>query len=995
GVIGSLAYTFSDTFWFSAVEGEVYAFSSLFTAILFWAMLKWERADQVAGSDLQAKNRADRWIVFIAFAIGLSIGVHLLGLLSIPAIVMIYYYKRYPYTRKGAILAFIIGCIITGIVQLVIIQWSVAAAGKFDIFFINNFHLPFFSGFAFFFLLIGILVWRGMILANKKGWYFLRLGLWSFSFIMLGYSVYVSILERSNANPPIDMNKVDNPMNLAYYLGREQYGSQPVLYGTHFLAQPVDVQESKTRYVRGKDSYIALPPEKEYKYDSKDYQLFQRVWDASNDQGHSDYYIQWLNLDQVTARQTALVTGVSDGIIQVQDQRGKTDTYQVPDDYSVHVQRGQVVQQGSPIAIKTPTLSTSINWFMTYQTGYMFWRYFMWNFAGRQNDLKGSGNIRDSNWLSGISLIDDLRLGDQSKLPQSIRDNKAANKLFMLPFILGILGCVFQFYKNKKDWFVTFLMFFFTGLAIVIYLNQPGNQPRERDYTFAAACYAFSIWIGLAVIAISQLAIEKKENRSQGRILVLGSLLTLIILLWSDINNMNAHTVMAAILGSLLFAVISAGLMYVIKIINKPAVILKYNGLITGMICLAIPVIMGFSEWNDHDRSKKVLAPDMAKDYLNSCPPNALLITFADNDTYPLWYAQEVEGVRPDVRLMITTLMGFDWYVNELRRKINDSAPFDLIWNEDQIRGLSFLGYKPDGTENKPMLLYDVLKNKIGPMLNAEDKSESASFANRHLLIPVDTSYVRKAGMIKANDQVSSQIQIDIPDNKSYLTLDQLAILNVLAANNWKRPVCFTMPYGDIGLNPYLRQQGMVYQMVPVKNNEQSSLDADVTKNLLLNKFRGGGANVPGVYFDEENRSHLLTIRQTYAIEANALADQGRYDEAKEVLNKSESIIKSDDLPYAMVSRDNMHNRISMLYLQAAYKAKDLSLANKLDQALRKDTNDQKNYYAYVRNFREENYGPFANDDQQCDQLLNIMDQWKKEYNAAPIVKEFPGQMRK
>ena len=322
GVVGALAYTFTDSFWFSAVEGEVYAFSSFFTALAFWAMLKWERADIYAGNDRALRNRADRWIVFLFFSLGLSIGVHLLGLLTIPAVVMIYYYRRYNYSRKGAIWAFLIGCIITGLVQVAVIQWTVKLAGGFDIFFVNSFHLPFFSGFIFFFILVTVLIWTGLRWANRRNWSFLRLGLWCFAFMMLGYSIYATTMERSNANPSLDMNNVDNPMSLVYYLGRDQYGSQPIVYGTHFLAQPVDVVDGKTRYVKGKDSYIELPPDKEYKYDSKDYQLFPRVWDPSNDQGHADFYIQWLNLDAVYARQLSMVTGVGDGIVQTQDQSG-------------------------------------------------------------------------------------------------------------------------------------------------------------------------------------------------------------------------------------------------------------------------------------------------------------------------------------------------------------------------------------------------------------------------------------------------------------------------------------------------------------------------------------------------------------------------------------------------------------------------------------------------------------------------------------------------
>ena len=478
GVVGALAYTFSDSFWFSAVEGEVYALSSFFTALVFWAMLKWERADDMAGANRVLKNRADRWIVFIFFMMGLSIGVHLLNLLTIPAIVMIYYFKRYNYTRKGAIWAFLLGCVITGVVQVALVQWTVKFAGKFDILFVNDFNLPFFSGFVFFFVLLAVLIWFGLRTAAKKGWSFLRLGLWCFIFMLLGYSTYLTTLERSNANPVIDMNNVDNPMSLVYYLGREQYGSQPILYGPHFQAQPadnngdgmIDVKEGEMKYTKGKDKYVEIGKDMEYKFDDDDYQLFVRVWDRSNDQGHADFYAQWLNLQQET------------------DAQGQTK-------------------------YADPTYGDNIKWFVTYQMGFMYWRYFMWNFAGKQNDIQGSGNKRDGNWITGLSFVDNTRLGDQSKMPDALKTNKAHNQLFLLPFILGIIGCVYQFMSDRKDWIITFLLFFFTGLAIVVYLNQPGNQPRERDYAYVGSFYAFAVWIGLAVVGLVRMAREKTNKQ--------------------------------------------------------------------------------------------------------------------------------------------------------------------------------------------------------------------------------------------------------------------------------------------------------------------------------------------------------------------------------------------------------------------------------------------------------------------------------------------------
>ncbi|MFM2339022.1 MAG: hypothetical protein RL115_2215, partial [Bacteroidota bacterium] len=543
GVVGALAYTFSDSFWFSSGEGEVYALSSFFTALVFWIMLKWEHADAMAGDDAAARLRSDRWIVFLFFMMGLSIGVHLLNLLVIPAIVLIYYYRRYKPTTKGAIIAFILGCLITGLVQVGVIQYSMKAAGQFDIFFVNTLGMPFFAGFAIYFLAIAALVIWALSFNQKNysqtkmivwfvaflllsalpfvlsigvgikffqlilligvavliGYLFkptglriLKLSLWCYAFMMLGYFMYFTSLIRSNANPVVDMNNVDNPINLVYYLGREQYGSAPLLYGPHFSAEydydtetgQVKFEDGDMKYVKGEKKYIPIGLDRKPKYQKSDMQFFPRIWDGSNDQYHAEYYASWLNIEMEKSELTG------------------RDRY-IP-----------------------PTFAQNMEWFFSYQMSFMYWRYFMWNFAGKQNDIQGMGNKRDGNWISGISFMDNQRLGDQNKLPESIQNNKANNKLYMLPFILGIIGCVFQFLKNRKDFIVSFLLFFFTGIAIVLYLNQPGNQPRERDYAYVGAFYAFAIWIGLAVVSIVKMVKEREDKSLFGNMLAYGSLLT-------------------------------------------------------------------------------------------------------------------------------------------------------------------------------------------------------------------------------------------------------------------------------------------------------------------------------------------------------------------------------------------------------------------------------------------------------------------------------------
>ncbi|HET6768080.1 MAG TPA: DUF2723 domain-containing protein, partial [Chitinophagaceae bacterium] len=452
GVVGALAYTFSDTFWFSAVEGEVYALSSFFTALIIWAMLKWEHAYELA-KDVVERNRADRWIVFIFFMLGLSITVHLLNLLTVQAIVMIYFYKKYTPTVKRSVIAFLGSCVLTGLILWGMVYIIPRTSALFDRIFVNSFNLPFFSGFTVFFILLGILCWYLLKLAQRKGSSILRLSVWCFLFIMLGYSTYVTTLIRSAANPGIDMSNVDNPATLASYFAREQYGSAPLLTGPHFGSVPAiegnyyKIKEGRMKWGVSGNKYVELGRERDYDYEGDQLMFFPRIWDQTNQQNHLDFYVNWLGKEQ-----------------------------------------GRDPNTGRPMYYPPITQKDNFDFFFRYQMGAMYWRYFMWNFSGRQNDLQGFGNsLRDGNWQTGISFIDKQMLGDQSKLPDSLKKNKANNKLYLLPFLLGIVGCVYQFIKKKNDWIVTFLLFFFTGIAIGIYLNMPGNQPRERDYAFVGS----------------------------------------------------------------------------------------------------------------------------------------------------------------------------------------------------------------------------------------------------------------------------------------------------------------------------------------------------------------------------------------------------------------------------------------------------------------------------------------------------------------------------
>lgn len=904
GVVGALAYCFSDSFWFSAVEAEVYALSSFFTALVFWAMVKWEQnVDIEQEQGIKGHfTKADRWIILIFYLMGLSIGVHLLNLLTIPAIVMMYYYKRYNVTKWGTFWAFVIGCVITGLVQKAVIQWTIKGAGNFDIYFVNDLGMPFFSGFAFFFVLIAVIIWFGLRMARKYNWNFLKLGLWSFTFMLLGYSTYFTTMVRSNADPAVDMFNVDNPVNLVGYLSREQYGDWPILYGQDFTAHPKEQKVTKV-FIKGKDKYVKNGQQIDNVFADEDMHLFPRMWDMSNDQGHADYYAGWMDIGK--------------------DQQGNYE--------------------------RAPTMAENIGFAFTYQVNWMYLRYFMWNFAGKQNDIQGvyMNNVRDGNWKTGIGFLDSWRLGDQDNLPDSLKNNKANNKLYGLPFLLGFLGLIYHIKKDKRDALVAGLLFFFTGLAVVFYLNQAGNQPRERDYAYVGSFYAFAIWIGIGVMYVRSM-----------------------------------------------FS----------RFIKNP---MASNYIAAALCLLAVPVLMASQEWDDHDRSRKTLARDLAKDYLESCDKNAIVISFGDNDTYPLWYAQEVEGIRRDVRVINSSLLGTDWYINQLRYKVNLSDPIDPIWSESQIEGATrdFVQYNPNLIADKSqyMDLYTMMKDWVG----SEDQAKGAfptndgdvyyTYPSQNVSIPVDVNLVRQNGTVNPNDSVVPELKFTIP--KNYLFKNDLAILNIIAANKWRRPIYFTSEDGGgLGFRQYLRQDGLTYRLVPVVGG------TDVNEPWMYSKlmgpdFKSGNADKPGVYFDEENRRHLNSIRVAYASAAISLARHGDDSsklKAKNILEKCDKMMLEENFPYGMVSRYQMHNSYSMMMLQAAYMCDDTTLANKISASLKKDLQQQLDYYATLTESQLQLFdfpvqGGRAGDKVSAEKLLNQLKRMEAEFKAP---KETPGDIK-
>ena len=874
GIVGALAYTFSDSFWYSAVEGEVYALSSFFTALVFWAILKWEHKANQPG--------ADKWIIFIFYLMGISIGVHLLNILTIPAIVMVYYFRNYKANFWGAFIAFMIGVVITGFIQVFLIQYTVKWAGAFDVRFVNEFKLTFFSGFITFFVLVAAVLAFAIHYANKKGLYFLKLGAWSTIFFLLGYTSYVTTMIRSNADPSVDMYNVDNPVTLVGYLGREQYGDWPILYGPDFVDQ--------VETVEGSDQYVKTP--NNYEFTGKNFKrdwssapsshLFPRMWDGENDRGQLETFKSF--------------GGVKEG--------------------------------------EDVTFGNNLRYFAKYQFGFMYMRYFLWNFAGKQNDLQGFGNSRDGNFITGISFIDNLILGDQSKMPDTIqKNNKANNKLFMLPLILGIMGFIYQLTKTKKDFLVTALLFFFTGFAIVLYLNQQSQQPRERDYAYVGSFYAFAIWIGLGVLQI---------------------------IAWGR-NFMNPRV--AAISVSLL--------------------------------CLGVPALMAQQEWDDHDRSNKTLPLDMARNYLESCPPNAILFSFGDNDTYPLWYAQEVEGIRPDVRVVVNSLLGSDWYMRELRYKVNNSEKFDVIFSEEQVAGnkLNYVLYSPlnNNAEKNYQNLDSVLRYVVGDQTGKYSRPTEGGpmniFSTHKFKVPVNKANAIAAGIAKSTDSIADELLIDLNPQRNYIVKNELAMYAIIATSQFKRPICFTSPQEltELGLDKYVRLRGMAYELVPFK--VENPVNTEAAYNTMMTKFAFGNAKNPNVYFDEENRRHLNSLRMAVAQVAFSLIVEGKQDKAKKLLRKLDSETNEKSFPYGMTSTrgGNQDNRIASEVLRACYAAGDFELAKKIAKSISTDVNQQLSYYNSL--------GPKMSDNKFIEIVEAAFNQKLTIFSQEDYEKDYPEQM--
>ena len=753
GAIGALSYTYCDSAWFSAAEAEVYAMSSLFTSLVFWAILRWER--------IADEPNADRWILLIAYFTGLSIGVHLLNLVTMPALAMVYYFRRYNVTTAGAWATFMVGLVIVGAIMVGIIPGLPSFANVFEVMFVNSFGLPFNSGILFFFaLFIGALVYAFRY-ARKTDNPVLYNSVWAFVFIVIGYASYGIIVVRATHEPPLNENDPSNAISMVSYLKREQYGDRPLLFGPVYNSQATRQTKGAPIYIKGKDRYEVYSYKVDNEYPSSEKVLLPRIY--SPQANHIRAYKNWVRL---------------------------------------------------PAGDKKPGLGTNLAFMFKYQIGHMYWRYFMWNFAGRESD------VQDAAWL----LPWDTTRG----LPAELAHNKARNQFFLLPLILGLAGLYFQMLRRQRDALIVGLLFFFTGIAIVIYLNQPPTEPRERDYTFAGSFYAFSIWIGLGVVALDYFLREIIKN------------------------------------GAL-------------------------RATASGLACLVVPGVMAAQGWDDHNRSTRYHSVDSAKNLLTSCAKNAILFTGGDNDTFPLWYVQEVEHFRTDVRVCNLSLLGTDWYAKQMLLKAYESAPLPMT--------LDFSNFGPNKNDYLPFV--DIPQLKAGVDLktyirlikeeneavvrNTEGGQKVSIMPTKTYSLPVDKAAVLAAGIVPAKDAGRIVDNMTWSIGKGALLKSDLLMLDMIATSDFKRPIYFSTTLAGsnyLNLREYMYLEGLAYRLLPVKNTgaTEGVVNTDVMYDNMMNKYSFKGLDNPNAYFDENYKRFPLNARKSFYMLAAQLLSEAAQD---------------------------------------------------------------------------------------------------------------------
>lgn len=843
GLTGALAFTFTDSFWFSAVEGEVYALSSFFTAAVFWAILKWE--------DAAGQPFANRWLILIAYLVGLSVGVHLLNLLAIPAIGLVYYFKKYEFSWKGVTVALLASVGILAAIQYVIIPGIPRVAFIFDKIAVNTLGLPFNSGI----LIMIVLVVAGIIWAirftRKRNLVVWHTAVTMLTVILIGYSSFGLILIRAHSNPPMNQNHPDNAFALLRYLNREQYGDRPLFYGPYYSAPAIASGSEKDQYnkvdgkykVTGKLSGSTI-------YEPALETFFPRMY--SNKANHIEAYKDW-------------------GMV-----KGR----------NVRINDG-----GEYKTVNKPTFTENLRFFFTYQLGHMYMRYFMWNFAGRQNDVQSHGGFMNGNWISGISFLDEAKIGPQENLPDYMKNDPSRNTYYLLPLLFGLVGMFYQYNRGKsgrESFVVTFLLFVFTGLAIVVYLNQYPYQPRERDYAYAGSYYAFAIWIGLAVPAF-----------------------------YSVIKK-----VIKGIPGAVLVSLASVAV---------------------------VPGILAAENWDDHDRSGRYMTRDYAINYLESCAPNAILFTYGDNDTFPLWYVQEVEGVRPDIKIINLSYLGMDWYISQQRMATNQAAPVPFTFEKEQY----YMG-RMDAVLFQEKIQGSVELSEAMKFLGSDDPRTKVKvmsgdmmdfLPSREFHITIDKQKVLETGTVKLQDTALIADRVEFKINKSYILKSEMAILNMIAANNWERPVYFdhSLLYsGSLFFMDYLQFEGLAYRLVPIKTEPQGintgRIDTDILYNNVMNKFVWGNVNSPDIYLDDYNKKevNIIQARYMFARLAQALIEKGENEKAVLVLDRMFEIYPDSRIP---LTYDSMP-AVEMYYL-----AKENEKANQLVRTLARNSFGMLEYY--------------------------------------------------
>ena len=797
GIIGALAYTFSDTFWFSAVEGELYALSSLVTGLVFWAMLKWEEEADEPG--------AGRWIILIAYIMGLGLGIHRLNLLVLPVLVFVYYFRKYEITTYGVLKTLIVSVVLLWLMVFVLIPGVPEVAGWFELFFVNTLGLPYNSGLIIFIIVLFGGLGYGIYYSVARNKKVLNYIFSAVLMVMIGYSSYAMIMIRSSARPPMNQNNPADIFSLSYYINMKQYGSSPKFFGNYYSAPVVGMKKVIAGYnkINGKYEPYYRP---EYEYSEKFVTVFPRMY--SSDPDHKEAYEYW----------------------------GKV--------------KGRKYSVGSETVV-CPTFGENLRYFFRYQVGFMYLRYLMWNYAGRQNDIQGNGNHIHGNWISGIKFIDEARLGKMDSLPPDLESNPGNNKYFLLPLIIGLAGLMWQYNRNNSGFWLVAAFFIMTGLAIIFYLNQYPNQPRERDYAYAGSFYAFAIWIGMG-----------------------------FMFFYEQVQRLLNHK-------------ISFALTFI-------------------LLLMAGPILMAYQNWDDHDRSDRYTARDIGANYLNSTAPNSILFTYGDNDSFPVWYVQDVEQLRTDVRVANLSYIQAGWYIEMMRQKAFDSDPMPLTLGPDKYIEGKREQLPVNNRVNKPVELSQIVQfagmddNKYRIDYSGRGDYMNYLPANK-FLIDVDSAEVLANGTVKPyyKDRLASPMIWEYTESDAFK--GDLAIMDMLSTNKWKRPVYYstTVPSSQYkGLEKYFIQEGLAYRVVPVKaestNDEQGEfgmIDTEEMYNNLMNRFKWGNASDPGVYLDENNRRMFSNFRRVFASLSLQLLEKGDTTRALEVAHRGLEIVPADKLP--------------------------------------------------------------------------------------------------